>query len=278
MNLNDFLKKARKEGRALGQFNFCTVEQLKGIALAAKQKKAPVICGTSARENEFIGTEEAVALVSEIRKKEKVDLFLNFDHGKDIGSLKKAIDAGYEMVHFDGSKLSFEENVRATKEIASYAKKKGALVEGELSEIKGSSAINEGDPEEFTLTSIEKIVKFIKETSVHGIALDIGNVHGIYKKMPDLKLERISQLLSFVDCFIVLHGGSGISKEDIRKSIKNGVVKININTELRYAWRNSVGDFLENNSDEIVPYKILSPAREAIKKKVEEKIDIFNYA
>ncbi len=275
-NLKEFLKKARREGRAVGQFNFSSMEQLQGIARAAKELQVPVICGTSTGEASFFGIEEAVALVKVIRKKEKVSLFLNFDHGKDLETLKKAIDVGYDMVHFDGSHLSLEENIQTVKKIVSYAKKKGIVVEGEISKISGKSAVFKEKMEEVSLTSLEKVVRFIKETGVDCIALDIGNVHGIYAEAPRLFPERVDSLLESTSCFVVLHGGSGIEERDIQDVIKRGVVKVNINTELRSAWREELYRILSEKPDEIVPYKVLPFARDAVYEKVKEKINLFN--
>ncbi len=274
MNLIDTLKEARKNKWSLGQFNFSTADQLQGIAMAAKEMNTPVICGTSEGESSFFGIEEAVAMVRAIEKKEKTKLFLNFYHGKDVNILKKAVDSGYDMVHFDGSGLPIDENIELTKEVVFYARRKNVLVEGELGQILGSSAMHLKGPKQSTLTSIEKVVKFVEQTGVDGVALDVGNVHGIYEEMPSLRLDRVSELLSFVECFVALHGGSGVSREDIKNAILKGVVKININTELRCAWRKSLEQALEKEG-EVAPYKILFPAKEAVKEKVKEKINIF---
>jgi ketose-bisphosphate aldolase len=274
--LKKILYNARIEKRAVGQFNFSALEQLKGIALASKETNTPVICATSQGEANFFGIEEAVAMVKTIREKENVRMFLNLDHGKDFDILKKAVDAGYDMVHFDGSEMPIEESTKIAKKIVAYAEKRGVVVEGEISKIGGKSTVSEGKPEETTLTSLEKIVKFISDTKIDCIALDIGNVHGVYSEAPVLHLERISELISIVSCFVVLHGGSGIQEEDIKMAIKRGVVKININTELRFAWKEAIYKVLKENEKEIVPYKILPLARDAVCEKVKEKINIFN--
>ncbi len=269
-------QRARREGWAVGQFNFSSLEQLQGIARAAKETQAPAICGTSTGEASFFGIEEAVSLIKTINDKEGTSLFLNFDHGKDIELLKSAVDRGYDMVHFDGSDLSFSENVEKTKEIVSYAQKRGVIVEGEVSKISGKSAVSKEKIEEVILTSMEKIVRFIRETGVDCIALDIGNVHGVYAESPQLYPERVDDLLERVACFVVLHGGSGINEKELKDLIQRGVVKVNINTELRSSWRESLYEMLSTNPEEIVPYNILPAVREEVCKKVKEKINIFN--
>ncbi len=275
-SLREFFQKARTGKWSVGQFNFSTLEQIQGIALAASSFNTPVICGTSQGEADFFGIGEAVCIAKIIKEKYGVDLFLNLDHGKDLDTVKEAIDAGYDMVHFDGSSLSFEENIKMTKEVVSYAKKRGVLVEGEVAKIGGSSVSSQKEAEKTTLTSLDKIVKFVRQTGVDCIALDVGNVHGIYPEMPRLYLERIDELLKRITCFIVLHGGSGIEEKRIKEAISRGVVKININTEIRVAWKENIKKFLIENPEEIVPYKILPSARESVCEKVEEKINIFN--
>ncbi len=274
--IKEVFQKARREGWAIGQFNFSSLEQLQGIARAAKELQTPAICGTSTGEAGFFGIEEAVALVKTINEKEGTSLFLNFDHGKDIETLKSAVDKGYDMIHFDGSHLLFSENVEKTKEIVSYAAKRGVLVEGEVSKISGKSAVSREKIEKVSLTSVEKIVRFIRETGVDCVALDVGNVHGVYAESPQLHPERVDDLLEKVACFVVLHGGSGITKEELEDIIQRGVVKININTELRSSWRESLYEMLSANPEEIVPYNILPTVRDEVYKKVKEKMNIFN--
>jgi fructose-bisphosphate aldolase, class II len=275
-NLKDILKEARERKTAVGQFNFSTLEQLQGIVKAAKVTGKAVICGTSQGEAGFFGVEEAVAVLHNLKKREGVSAFLNFDHGNSFEDLKRAVDAGYDMVHFDGSEMEFEECVEATKKIVTYARKRGVVVEGEISKIGGKSSVSEKEPEEVVLTPLEKVVRFIELTDVDCVALDVGNAHGVYKSEPRIYSERVSDLLKEKNCFVVFHGGSGVGENTVRTLIKKGVVKININTELRLAWRNALAEGISNNL-EIVPYKILPLAREEVFKKVEEKIKIFNY-
>ncbi len=272
--IREILEEYSRKNIAIGQFNFSTIDQLKGIARAGKEKNVSVICGTSQGEANFLGMREASSLIKAI-KEEGGSLFLNFDHGEDVETLKRAIDLGYDMVHFDGGKLSLKENIEKTREVVNYARRKKVLVEGEVSEIGGKSTVSDEKIDDFSLTSLEEIVKFIKETDVDLIALDIGNVHGIHKGSPLLKLERINLLLEQVSCFVTLHGGSGIDDSSIKEAISRGVVKININTELRLSWRNSLKKFIEENPKEITPYKILSSSEKNTYLEVSKKIDLF---
>ena len=270
--LKYFFKKAKKEKWAIGQFNFSTLEQLKAIVSAAEKLKSPVILGTSQGEVNFFGIEEAILLRDLYRKKFPY-IYLNLDHGKDVNLIKKAINLGYDCVHFDGSSLNFQENLKITKKIVKYAHKKGCLVEGEIKSIQGSSEIHKELPKEVLLEDIERAKEFVKKTEIDSLAINIGNLHGVYKKSIRLNIEHLKEIKKTIPIFLVLHGGSGTSKKDIREAIKNGVVKINVNTELRMAWKKSLIRSLQKKT--IKPYKILPPVIETISDLVQEKIEFF---
>ena len=262
MTLKDYLKKAQRQKFAVGQFNFSTLEQLRGILDAAKKMKSPVILGTSEKESKFLGLKEILALVEISKMKYKVSAFLNLDHGKDLDYIKKAIDFGYSAVHFDGSDLPLEKNMKYAKKVVEYAHEKGVLVEGEIDSIK-----------EKNLTSSDKAERFVEQTKVDSLAIAIGNVHGMYKN-PKLDFERLKEINSRVDAFLVLHGASGIPNVQIRRAIKSGIVKININTELRLAWKRTLAKSLK--AQEIKPYKILPKVQKVVQEKVEKKLKLFN--
>lgn len=278
MNLRYYLKKARKERWAIGQFNFSTIEQLRGILEAAKNLKSPIILGTSEGESKYLGLKEILALVEISKMKYQIPVFLNLDHGKDLDWLKQAIDYGYSAVHFDGSGLPFKENIKCAKKIVAYAHKKGVLVEGELGYIGGESKFHKKKAKikKRDLTLPAKTERFIKETKVDSLAIAIGNVHGIYMGMPKLDFERLKEIKKKTAAFLVLHGGSGIPKIEIKKAIKFGIVKININTELRLSWKKTLEKSFKNKPQEIKPYKILPKVQKAVQKKVAEKLNLFN--
>ncbi|MFH1643362.1 MAG: class II fructose-bisphosphate aldolase [Patescibacteria group bacterium] len=267
MNLLDVFYKAKEEKWAIGQFNFSTDEQLKAIVKAAEELDSPVILGTSEGESSFFGLKEAIAERDVLRKKTNLPIFLNLDHGRDLDYIKKAVEEGYDCVHFDGSNLSLEENIQKTKEIVNFAKQYGALVEGEINPI-GNNLVGG------KLTDPQEALNFIKQTGVNSLAVAIGNVHGVFDKMPTLDLKRLQEIDKTTDTFLVLHGGSGIPEEEIKKTIKFGIVKININTELRVEWKESLVRSLEE-SDSIKPYEILPAVINKISKVVSEKIKLF---
>ena len=270
-SLNYYYKKAEKEKWAIGQFNFSTLEQMRAIIKAGHITKSPIILGTSENEAKFFGIEEAVNLKKIINKKYNIPIFLNLDHGKDLKFIKKAIDMGYSSVHYDGSSLNIKENIKNTKKIVSYAKKKGVLVEGEVGFIEGNSTDNKNEFSlKYDLTSPVEAENFVKETNVNLLAVAIGNVHGIYLKMPDLDFKLLSDIKEKTIAFLVLHGGSGIKEEYLKEAIKRGVVKVNINTETRKEWKDSLKK--ELSSDDIKPYNILFQVERKIEEKIKKKI------
>ncbi|MEF8847282.1 MAG: class II fructose-bisphosphate aldolase [Candidatus Paceibacterota bacterium] len=277
MNLKQTLKKARQKKRAIGQFNFSSFEQLQGILKAAQENDQPIIIGTSSGESHFLGLEQARALVDAGSKKYGVDAFLNLDHGKELDWVKKAVDAGYDAVHFDGTDLNFEENIERTKEVVEYAHSSDVLVEGELGYLTGKSASHKGKIEikKENLTSPDQVRKFVEATGVDSLAVVIGNVHGVYAEMPKLDLQRLSDIEEQSSAFLVLHGGSGIPDKDIKRAIKKGIVKINVNTELRLAWKESLTKALKKDS--IKPYNLLPEVEQAVREKVNHKINLFNH-
>ncbi|MDD2913529.1 MAG: class II fructose-bisphosphate aldolase [Candidatus Pacebacteria bacterium] len=264
-SLHSYFEKAKKEKFAVGQFNFSTIEQMKSTIRAAKKMESPVILGTSEGEGKFFGLKEAFVMKEIINLEYNVPVFLNLDHGKNFDFIKTAVDIGYDSVHYDGSLLPFDENIKRTKEVVSYAKKRGVLVEGELGVIKDKSSVSRND-----FTSLSKVERFVKETNVDLLAISIGNVHGVYVKMPSLDLNLLSEIRKKTEIFLVLHGASGLKNEDIKNCIKRGIVKTNINTELRNVWKESLKK--ELSSKEIKPYKILEKTEKVLEKRVIEKI------
>ena len=280
-NIKHYFDKAKKERWAIGQFNFSDFTQMKAIISAAGQLKSPVILGTSEGESKFFGLQEAVALRNALREKTGLPIFLNLDHGKSFEYLKGAIDAGYDMVHFDGSKMPLEENIKISKEVVKYAKGKGVVVEGEVGRI-GTDASRiyseKFEIKEEDLTDPKQAEEYIGKTGVDLLAVSIGNFHGMEDSgtEPRLRLNRLEELTKVLDkSLFVLHGGSGTDEQDVKKAIGLGIVKININTELRLAFSSNLRKFLDNHSEEIVPYKFLVDAEEAVEKVAESKIKLF---
>lgn len=272
---------------AVGSFNFSTAEILKAIVLTAQKLRSPIIISTSEGEANFIGFREAAALTSAWRLGTKLPIILNLDHGKSLEVIKKAIFAGYNAVHFDGSSLNLADNIRQTKGVVNFVRDfektfdKEIIVEGELGYLRGSSSLHQ-EPLEIKpqdQTNPEEARNFVEKTGIDSLAVVIGNAHGVFLKSEEkLNLDRLTEIRRAIgtQAFLVLHGGSGIPDEDIEKAIGLGIVKININTELRVAFKEALAEELQGSPQETTPYKIMQPSFEAVKKVVEQKIKLFN--
>ena len=283
MNARDYLKRTVSEKWALGHFNFSEDEALRAIVKTAAGFKTPVFVGTSEGEKKHIGTKEAVALVKAFREEFGIPIFLNADHHKTFEGVKEAVDAGYDAVLADFSALPFEENIKMTKQVVEYARAKNPeiIVEGELGYIRGESKIQkeviEIKPED--LTKPEDAARFVKETGVDMLAPAVGNIHGIAANAPKLDFARIAEIKKAVgDVTLVLHGGSGMSADDFKNSIANGISLIHINTEIRVAFTEALKETIAKMPSETTPYKILAPTVEAMAKVIEEKLKIFGSA
>lgn len=273
----DLYKKADKKGFAIGAFNFSTNEIFQGITGAAIRMKSPVIVSMSEGERNFFGCNESVGVFRAIRKKFPY-VILHADHTKSFEEIKKVIDAGYPSVHFDGSELDFNENVRQTRKAVEYAHRHNVFIEGELGGIKGGSTTHKESLKdvltEDVFTNPIHAEGFVKLTGVDSLAISIGNAHGLWKEQKKLDFERLKKIKELTGAFLVLHGGSGISAHDFRKAIDLGINKININTETRIVYAHGLLKALHKRTD-YVPYHYLNDVVDAVSKLVEEKMIIF---
>lgn len=279
MEAIEVLEQARKNRQAIGAFNAGSLEIVKAIAQAAKQKNSPVIVETSLNEANYFGKANFLSAIENIRQQSDLVILTNFDHGPGIEECQSAIDAGYQIVHFDGSGLPYEENVKITKNIADLAHQKGILLEAEFNKIPGSSEPHseEGSQvqDQSQYTDPDMAADFFSKTGCDILAVFIGNLHGTYASEPRLDLPRLEEIKEKVGCFLSLHGGSGLPDNDVAEAIKMGVVKININTELRVVYKQTLENVLRG-SEEVAIYKIMPPVIAAVQKVVEDKISLFS--
>ena len=283
------LKSAQLNHYAIGAFNACNLELIKAIVTSAYKLKSFVIIATSEKESEFIGMKKIRKIIDVWQEELNIPIILHLDHGHSLEKIKQAINSGYDSVHFDGSNLDFKDNIKMTKKVVDYVKKKNPkiIVEGELGYLRGSSELHSKiEIKEEDLTDPDQALEFIEKTGVDSLAVAIGNIHGIIKKSnsssleyknPHLYLSRLKQIKEKVKnkVFLVLHGGSGTPESDIKKSIDLGIVKVNINTEIRVAFSNTLRKVLKEKKNEIVPYKIMPDVIEAVEKVVTKKIKLF---
>lgn len=282
--LRQYIKEAEEKGVAIGHFNISNLEGLHAIFNSAKKLNLPVIIGVSEGEEKFVGTEEAVALVKTIRERDNFPIFINADHHSSFESVKKCIDAGFDMVIIDGADLTFDDNVKHTKMCVEYAKEvskltgRDILVEAELGYIGSGSNIKDEIPEGAGIkTDPLEAEKFVKATGIDLLAPSIGSVHGLIKSgKPHIDGHLARDIRDITGIPLVLHGGSGLRDEDFTNAIASGVAIVHINSELRLAYRQAVEKSLDENQKEIAPAKLLQGAVEAMEQIVENRLKLFN--
>lgn len=280
MTLNEYLKDARKNGYAIGHFNFATADVLRAIVEGAKEAGAPaVMVGTSEGEADFLGMAQAVALVKAIREELQFPVFLNSDHFKSVEKCKAAIDAGYDTILIDTSKLGYEDNIAAVQQVVAHAKASGREipVEGEIGYLRGSSEVQQKvEISAADYTKPEEAQDFVAKTGVDRLAVVFGNIHGIVTEQEEkLDIGHFQKIASVLpDISFVLHGASGLKDEDVAAAIKAGISNVHFNTELRVAYAQTIEKVLEEKH-ETTPYKYLGPADAAVKEIVMKKTRLF---
>lgn len=280
--LRDWLQKAQDEHFAIGAFNVANLETLKAVVNAAQVKKSPVIIEASSGESEFVGIRALRYLINAYVEETGIPIFLNLDHAHDIEAVLTSIDTHFDLVHFDGSEFAYEDNISALNKIVLYAKEHAVLVEGEMDHIQGSSADHRKEAVESVLnesmyTDPDKAAVFVEQTGVDILATFFGNVHGIYAQAPVLDFDRVKMIRQSVPCFLSMHGGSGIAADDVREAVSLGITKVNVNSEMRIAFRETLENELKE-SDEVAMYKIMPDVITAVQTVVEDKIDMFGSA
>mgnify|MGYP000356689611 FL=1 len=280
--LRDLLKEASQRPYALGHFNFSTLGILRAVVLACRGLKSPVFVGTSEGEAKYVGYGQAAAQISVWRAETGLPVYLNADHHKTFESAKTAIDAGYDSVQIDETALSLEENIEVSRKVVEYAKgvNPDISVEGGLGYIRGSSELHkekiEVKPQDMTTPREAK--RFVEETGVDRLAIVFGNIHGVSAAgNPRLDIERLKEIHETIpDVPLTLHGGSGISDEDIKAALPYGMSNIHVNTEIRAVYTDALRASLDKDKEQTTPYKYLNSADEAAQRIVEEKLKLFN--
>ncbi|OGN03325.1 MAG: hypothetical protein A2655_00655 [Candidatus Yanofskybacteria bacterium RIFCSPHIGHO2_01_FULL_43_42] len=280
-SLNYYLQQARQLHTALGHFNFATADVLRGIVEAAKDAGAPaVMVGTSEGEADFIGLKEAAALARALREEYGFPVFLNADHFKSFDKCKEAINAGYDSIIIDASKLPNKENITLTKQVVDYCRSVNPdiSIEGELGYLRGSSEVQakiEISPTDYSKP--EEVADFVSRTGVDRMAIVFGNIHGIVTDQEEkLDIEHFSKIIAVEPRpYYILHGASGLSDDDVRAAIKEGITNVHFNTELRVAYKEGIHQVFHDKPGETTPYKYLAPAVEEVKKVVAKKIHLF---
>ncbi len=248
MSVSKLLNEAYKNQYALGAFNCYSFETAKAVVKVSERNNIPALIAFGSKYLANMEYNEIRAVVDSLKVNSKVDVFLHLDHTSDIELIKKAIENNFDSVMYDGSRLSFEENLENTKKVVELAHGKNISVEAEL----GSIAIGEDSHEGFKgdigkYTDPEKAEIFVKETNVDFLAVSIGTVHGNYIGEPEIRIDILKEINKRLQIPLVLHGGSGTPEDKIIESINNGISKINVNTEISTYTVEKTKEFLESN-------------------------------
>src|SRR5512135_3362206 len=281
VNAKEIMMVAAKEKYAIGAFNITDLVQMEAVVEAAVNKKSPLIIQTSVKPSKFLGTEVMVAIYRTIASSAPVPICLHLDHCTEVAYCKKCADAGYTNIMIDASKQSFEENIRQTKEIVDYCHKVGKIsVEGELGTVSGVEDQIKVAEDEAQLANPKQSVEFVEATGLDIFAPAIGTAHGVYKtKNPKVDFERlgkINQMLNgkTIKTPLVVHGGTGLPEDYIKKLIEMGGAKVNVSTELKRTMIDAEYEYIAAHREEYDPGKVDEAVRVAIRAAVGNWIDI----
>lgn len=285
-NARNAMARARAEHFALGAFNLDNQETLKAVVRAAANKKAPLMVEVSQGEVDALGVDNVRDMVDNYKAEYGIEIYINLDHSPTIAGAIAGIEAGYEFIHIDISQArkdaTVAEIITETKQIVNYARLTGALVESEPHYFGGGSNVftKAFDYEEIkkSFSTPEGAKEFVEATGIDTFAAAVGNLHGKYPVPKKLDLELLQRLRDTIDCNISLHGGSDTPGHYFVDAVKIGVSKININSDMRAAYRNTLVKVLEDNPSEYAVVKLMDTVIDAVQTVVEDKIDMFNSA
>lgn len=271
-NTKEMLEKAKDGKYAIGAFNIENMEFAQAVIWAASELNAPVILQTSVNTLKYASPKLFYNMVLAIASEAKIPVAIHLDHGESFIDVMKCVKGGYGSIMFDGSLLPYIENVEKTQKIVETCSALGITVEGELGAVVGKK--NMPAQSKFLYTDPDTAADFVQRTGVDSLAVSIGTVHGLYKSEPCLDYERLLKIKEAVAIPLVLHGASGLNEKQIKECIYRGITKVNIATELRLAWTNSIKNeqkILEGIFD---PKKASGKARKEVMNIVKEKINI----
>jgi len=280
------MQRSRSQNFAVGAFNVDNQETLIAVCRAAQKLNSPVLIEVSDGEVKALGLENIRDMVDNYKAEYGIEMYINLDHSPTVEDCKRAIDAGFEFIHIDISQANHdattEEIVEKTKEVVEYAKFTGALVESEPHYFGGSSNVHTEniDYEEIkkTFSTPEGTKQFIDATGIDTFAAAVGNLHGKYPVPKELDLELLQKIRDAISCQISLHGGSGTPLNYFEEAARIGVSKININSDMRYAFRKTLEKVLADHPDEYAVVKLMPEVYGAVQTVIEEKIQAFGSA
>jgi len=263
-----------KEGKCIPQLNINNLEWTKYILEECQELNYPVILGVSEGAAKYMGGYKSVTnLVKGLIESLNITISvaIHLDHSKEVENCKKAIDAGFTSVMIDASSKGLIENIKSTKEVVEYAHTRNVSVEAEVGSVGGEE---DDIVTEEMFAKVEDCLKLVEETNVDFLAPALGSVHGPYKGVPNLQYDRMKEINNKINIPLVLHGGSGLTEQNVIDAIKCGSKKLNINTDLQIAWAKEVRNKLEEDKEVYDPRKIIGAGEKALKNIVKEKIEL----
>jgi len=275
-NFIDLLQVAKqREFKALGSFNLHCLEMLPAFFKAAEKTNSPLMIQISTGTAKYLGYRLLVDAICSLSASKNVPTCLHLDHCSDLAAIQTAIDAGFSSVMYDGSHLPIDENIANTRRVIDMARPRNVSVEAELGAIGGSEDGKVVALEEIAFTPVEDARRFVNETGVDMLAISIGTVHGLYTGKAHIQHQRLSEITQATGTPLVLHGGTGVSDEDMRLAVRNGIEKVNVGTEMNVQWVARCKQTFEKGKVNDSVRNFLVPANDAVTDVLVEKIQLF---
>ena len=270
------LQEAKGHSYAVGAFNIFNHLSARAVISAAEELGLPVILQTSVVTVREFGTSSLGAMLRQLADEACVNVLIHLDHCQDVELAKACVDAGWDAVMYDGSRLSIEENIAGCREVVEYAHRKGVQVEGELGRIVGVEDAVKVSAEDASLAGLEESIRFVRESGIDAFAPAIGTAHGVYKGTPRINFDLVAQLKDAVSTPVVIHGGTGLSEETFRRLIRSGGAKVNVSTAIKHAYLDTCRDYFKDAPEKPDPIGFDRVLSHAIKTTARNHMVIFS--
>lgn len=279
VTLREILADTREKHYAVGAFNMNSYEDSYGMIMGAARKQSPIIIMTSMACVKYVGLKPLVGMIRGMAETFNIPVCLHLDHATDLDLIKACVGAGYSSVMIDASKKPYEENIAITKGVVEFAHTYGCSVEAELGKLGGREENVEVQDADKAYTNPDDVPRFVEETGIDALAVAIGTAHGFYKAEPKIDFDRLHKIVAVTDCPLVLHGGTGVPKEDFVRCVNEGMSKINVGTQLKKDYTDALKKAVHELPDtEYDPRPFMKQVKEACAQAVMEKIDIYGSA
>jgi len=274
VSMNELLRPAFDERYGVPAFNIVNDLTMAAVLEAAVQSNSPVIVQVSVKTVKMFGAKLLQKMFEEMASRAPIPATLHLDHCPDVPMIKTCLDAGWNSVLFDASKLTYEDNLRQTREVVAMARKVGAAVEGELEAVRGVED-GIGSDVEGGIVPLDKCVEFLEQTGIDSFAPAIGTAHGLYKSAPKINFERVREIVTAFPVPIVLHGGTGLSDDVFKRLIAEGCAKVNVSTMLKITYCDAYREYLDAKPQERDPLKVMASVKDKLVPMVKGFMEIF---